>query len=405
MNICFFTENNYKGGLDTFIIQLSNNWPSKLDKLTLVCNKTHPGLDTIKLKANNSLELKTYSFFFNYNINNLFISFYYLNIFVKYGFYILYKILEYPILFPYYIISLNKFFKKSNYEKLIVINGGYPASLICRCAIISWYLVKKQKAILNFHNNVYKIKWYNFIFEQFIDLLVCKFSSTLVTVSNNCLKTLDNRYFTKSHANKKYIYNGIDDPTINLDINLNDHKNVEYCLMLATFEKRKGHHFLINSFKEIINKHNKCKLFIYGFGSPKEVKYVQNYINKLHLMDSIKLFNFSDNKYNLIYHSKLLLVPSQANESFGLTVIEAMALSIPVVITNVGGMPEILHNSQAGYISNKDNTQEFSNHISLLLNDKKLYNLMSTNARIHYENNFTANIMAQKYYDLLNIEQ
>ena len=117
MNICFFTENNYKGGLDTFIIQLSNNWPNNFDKLTLVCNKTHPGLDTIKNNTKGSLEFKTYFYFFNFNFNNFFISIHYLNIFVKYGFHILYKILEYPILFPYYIISLNIYFKKSNYDK------------------------------------------------------------------------------------------------------------------------------------------------------------------------------------------------------------------------------------------------------------------------------------------------
>ena len=403
MNICFFTENNYKGGLDTFIIQLANNWPNKHDNITLVCNKSHPGLHTIKLKASHSLKFQTYSYFFNFHINNSFFISNYFNLLIKIVFLFFYKIIEYPILFPYYIFSLYHYFKFSSYEKLIVINGGYPASLICRSAIISWYFVKKQKAVLNFHNNVFKTKWYNCIFENVIDYFVCKFSSSLVTVSNNCLNTLNNRFFTNLHNNKFYIYNGIEDPLININKNVNPHNGIEYCLMLATFEKRKGHHFLIKSFKEVLKKHSNCKLFIYGYGSPREIKHVQDFINNLNLTDNIKLFNFTDNKYNLIYHSKLLLVPSQENESFGLTVIEAMALSIPVVVTNVGGMPEILNNSNAGFIINKNNNQELTEKINVLLEDNSLYKSMSMNARIHYKNNFMVNHMTRKYYNLLKI--
>ena len=33
MNICFFTENYYKGGLDTFIINLLNEWPLRYERL------------------------------------------------------------------------------------------------------------------------------------------------------------------------------------------------------------------------------------------------------------------------------------------------------------------------------------------------------------------------------------
>ena len=51
MKICFFTEIYYKGGLDTFLINLFNAWPNKKDNLTLFCNESHPGITTIEKKT------------------------------------------------------------------------------------------------------------------------------------------------------------------------------------------------------------------------------------------------------------------------------------------------------------------------------------------------------------------
>jgi hypothetical protein len=51
VKICFYTENYYKGGLDTYLINLFNAWPNLKDELILVCNDSHPGLDTIEEKT------------------------------------------------------------------------------------------------------------------------------------------------------------------------------------------------------------------------------------------------------------------------------------------------------------------------------------------------------------------
>ena len=44
MKIVLFTENQRFGGLDTFIINLVNNWPDKNDTFFIICNQNHPGL-------------------------------------------------------------------------------------------------------------------------------------------------------------------------------------------------------------------------------------------------------------------------------------------------------------------------------------------------------------------------
>ena len=64
MKICLLTENYYRGGLDTFIINLINDWPDKLDNFTIVCNKSHPGLTDIENRVKKKVRFVKYKFFF-----------------------------------------------------------------------------------------------------------------------------------------------------------------------------------------------------------------------------------------------------------------------------------------------------------------------------------------------------
>ena len=61
MNICFFHENYYIGGMDTFFINLFNAWPNENDNLTLTCNYSHPGLEIIESKTTRKLTIFRYS--------------------------------------------------------------------------------------------------------------------------------------------------------------------------------------------------------------------------------------------------------------------------------------------------------------------------------------------------------
>ena len=57
MKIIFFTENYYKGGLDTFIISLINNWPDNNDSIELMCNYDHPGNETYESQIKRNIKL------------------------------------------------------------------------------------------------------------------------------------------------------------------------------------------------------------------------------------------------------------------------------------------------------------------------------------------------------------
>lgn len=403
MKIAFFTENSYKGGLDTFLINLINAWPDAEDDLTLLCNASHPGLHTIKNQTKRNIAIEEYGYFYTTSIalgqSHLFFSKWKL---IRAFFVLSYRLLEYVLLFPWYVLTLSIRFRNSHFEKLMVVNGGYPASLLCRCAAIAWRLSGKKSAVIfNFHNYTAPSQWYNAYFEKFIDREVDRASSYFVSVTQHCLESLRTRSTFKDSQKLRFIYNGIEDP------NPERHKPIyprvnPYCLMLATYEPRKGHLFLLHAFKKVVETNPQVKLKVFGFsGKQHEKDRVENEVRRLRLEKYVELHGFHEDKVSLLADASILVVPSQSEESFGLTIIEAMALGIPVVTTDVGGMPEVMAGSGAGKVCFAGNSSEFADAMNLILQNDDVAEEMGARGRLTFETKYTANIMAMEYNNII----
>jgi glycosyltransferase involved in cell wall biosynthesis len=407
MHICFFTENHYKGGLDTFIINLLNAWPDSNDILTLVCNDSHPGLNTIKEKIDRLIVFKKYSRVFTSKIAQGQDSLKYSQSYIVRAFFVLaYRVLQYPILFPWYTFSLTLFFYRSDFDRLMVINGGYPASLLCRCAMVAWRLSGKQsQATFNFHNSAIKPPWYFSFPEYLIDRAVAWSAGHIISVSKNCLNTLNNRKAFVNNTKLRYIYNGIADPAIvknkEKSSSLKLDSVTSYCLMLATYEPRKGYDYLLHAFKIVVKEIPEASLQIYGYGKDHEKQRIINTIKRLNLQNNVSLNDFAPDVASLLTNASVLVVPSQAYESFGLTIIEAMAFGVPVVTTDVGGMPEVLEDSNAGYVCSKNDSIKFANSIVNILADQDLASELGRNGRKTFEERFVALNMSKQYESII----
>ena len=111
------------------------------------------------------------------------------------------------------------------------------------------------------------------------------------------------------------------------------------------------------------------QLMIYGHGLADGKKQVSDQIIRLKLEDKVILGDFPPQTDSLLAGASVLVMPSQAYESFGLTIVEAMAFGVPVVTTDVGGMSEVLGDSKAGYVCSKDSPLEFATAIKSILGD------------------------------------
>lgn len=172
--------------------------------------------------------------------------------------------------------------------------------------------------------------------------------------------------------------------------------------MLASYESRKGHSYLLHAFQRVVGDWPDLQLRIYGYGHLEDKKQVLDEVIRLKLENNVLIGDFTTQTAELLAGASVLLVPSQSYESFGLTIIEAMAFGVPVVTTDVGGMPEVLAGTNAGYVCSKDDPSEFSAAIMKILGNQALALELGQNGRQAFERRFTADKMATSYKNLLN---
>ncbi|MBN2318216.1 MAG: N-acetyl-alpha-D-glucosaminyl L-malate synthase BshA [Acidobacteria bacterium] len=87
-----------------------------------------------------------------------------------------------------------------------------------------------------------------------------------------------------------------------------------------------------------------------------------------------------DNIEEFIGISDLLLLPSET-ESFGLVALEAMACEVPVIATNVGGVPEVVRNGVDGFLTEPGDIEKMTDFALTILGDDSIRRRMGKSAR------------------------
>ena len=80
-----------------------------------------------------------------------------------------------------------------------------------------------------------------------------------------------------------------------------------------------------------------------------------------------------------------------------MTLLEAMSLSKPCIVTNVGGNPEIIINDVNGKVVPNEATQEFASAMIELLEDPLLRNRLGENGHSRFREYFSVDTMVDNY--------
>jgi L-malate glycosyltransferase len=99
---------------------------------------------------------------------------------------------------------------------------------------------------------------------------------------------------------------------------------------------------------------------------------------------------------SIMKSSSLVVVPSRM-ESLPTTVKEAFFLNIPVVASNVGGMPELITHDKTGILVPSDNSEKLADAINNLLLDTTKCKKLTENAHIFLKNNMTWDVVLPKF--------
>ena len=205
--------------------------------------------------------------------------------------------------------------------------------------------------------------------------------SVVVPYTSSVLKYIDG-YSAVSDSAAVYVNTLVEKPVtiipnaINLEAfkpskNKKDSSGKKKILYLGRLEKRKGIPYLLEAYQMLRMKHNDVELVIAGSGVKRAA------LEKIVATEKIPEVSFlgfipEQQKIQLIESADLYCSPAIYGESFGIVLLEAMALHIPVVAGNNPGYSSVMRDEGSISLVNPKSTSEFAQRLELLLYNNEM---------------------------------
>lgn len=137
-----------------------------------------------------------------------------------------------------------------------------------------------------------------------------------------------------------------------------------------------------------------ARLVLVGDG-PERSK-VERLVHDRGLTDKVSFLGKQLVFVEVLQAADLFLLPS-TSESFGLAALEAMACGVPVIASNVHGIPEVVIDGETGYLCDVGDVEEMAAKAIKLLSDEKLHQQFSKKAHERAVNNFSEDKQVSAY--------
>ncbi|HKI79992.1 MAG TPA: glycosyltransferase [Ignavibacteriaceae bacterium] len=253
-----------------------------------------------------------------------------------------------------------------------------------------------KKIVVSWHSDIIRQKWvlafYRKYLHNFLEL------ADKITVSSPAL--IDNSEFLPAYSEKcEVIPHGVNLDWAKSRLELSENKKDEkLILFVGRLVYYKGIEYLIDAMSSVKN----AKLLIIGSGPLKEQ--LISKIKQLELNSRIKIIpEVEKDKLQECYKNcDMLVLPSiEKSETYGIVQIEAMACGKPIICTEIGtGTSYINQNEVTGIVVPPRDSNELANAINRLVSDKDLSFKLGQNGKERAFNEFNAEKMVQRTYDL-----
>lgn len=223
-------------------------------------------------------------------------------------------------------------------------------------------------------------------------------------------KLLSTSYKMKSEA-KKYTIKDIVVTPFGVDVNRFKPKIVNSIFeqdeiiigTIKTLENIYGIEYLIKAFQIVKNKlpQKRIKLLLVGEGTQR--KRFEELAAELNLLSDIIFTGYINHNEVENYHNMLdIYVAVSLQESFGVAVLEASACAKPVIVSNVGGLPEVVDDGKTGIIIEKENPNQLADALLKLIINTDLRAEMGSNGRQKVLNEFDWQDSLKKMLNIYN---
>jgi glycosyltransferase involved in cell wall biosynthesis len=199
------------------------------------------------------------------------------------------------------------------------------------------------------------------------------------------------------------IYNGItplkveQNEVAKLKIELTIPNNHNILGTIARFDPIKNHTMMLRAFSLVLKQQPNSTLIIVGDG--EERVNIEACINELNISNNVILTGYQTKPQNYLALMDIYLL-SSLSEGTSMTLLEAMSLSKPCVVTDAGGNPEIIINTENGFVTPNDNIEKFALGIEQTIESILNKNDLGQASKNRFSTLFSEKSMNTKYQNL-----
>jgi spore coat protein SA len=166
---------------------------------------------------------------------------------------------------------------------------------------------------------------------------------------------------------------------------------------------KKGAHLLLEAMQILQTKGVEARCRVVGgahFGTDKPTPYIKKLERLKPANTELMGYMVGDSVARLLRTSSIFCCPSIWNDPFPLAPIEAMAAGLPVVATNVGGLPEMLAYG-GGVLVSPNSVEELADALEKLIVDRPYREEMSEQARTSFNKHFLWSSVRDQYLQVV----
>ncbi len=167
--------------------------------------------------------------------------------------------------------------------------------------------------------------------------------------------------------------------------------------MIGQFIAGKGHRVLLEAVPGILEKHPETRFLLFGRGRLEEA--LRAAVAAESWRDHIVFMGFRTDLARLMSGFQVVAHPAFA-EGLGVSLLQASACAVPIVASRAGGIPEVVHDGETGFLIEPGDSAALSRHVANLLGDGSLRGRTGSSGRRLVEERFSISRMVTEYVNL-----
>ncbi|PGM56742.1 glycosyltransferase family 4 protein [Bacillus sp. AFS053548] len=261
--------------------------------------------------------------------------------------------------------------------KIVHIHSSSDSSFYRKSIFVLLSKLFKKNIIFHIHSGKF-LEFYNkkSLFQRRFIKKILSICDEILVLTESWSQNIFNELKIKSKVLPNYIDGSLYKDT-KLKSQFNEIKKIVY---MGKICEHKGIYDVIDVVKHLKSKNISCKFIIAGNGSKTDINELNNLIENNSIEEYIEYVGWLNikEKIELLSTSDIFILPSHI-EAFGIVLLEAMHFGLPIVATEVGGIPEVVIKNKNALLVPAKSPIDLSKSIITLLENKDLFNLMSEN--------------------------